>query len=110
MKDVKLFWMPYRLFPYEKMLGEREVKSLLMPDELCHEENSLIARKCQQPEKAGLLVYFSAYLLDGTTHYTLQYEREHNGEKKQNTRYFAHGIHANLAWMPSFVFLRGQVQ
>lgn len=93
MKDVKLFWMPYRLFPYEKMLGEREVMSLLMPDELCHEGNSLLARKCQQPEKAEQLVYFSAYLLDGATHYTLQFEREHNGEKKQNTRYFAHGIH-----------------
>lgn len=93
MRDVKLFWMPYRLFPYEKMLGEREVMSLLVPDELCNEGNCLIACKCQQPEKAELLVYFSAYLLDGDTHYTLQYEREHNGEKKQNTRYFAHGIH-----------------
>lgn len=93
MKDVKLFWMPYKLFPYEKVLGKREVASLLKPEEILEGKNHLLARGCQYPEAAELLVYFSAWLLDGATRYTLQYEREHNGEKKQNTRYFAHGIH-----------------
>lgn len=93
MKDVKLFWMPYKLFPYERVLGKREIMSLLSPDEIIEEEQSLLARGCRNPETAERLVYFSAYLIDGTTHYTIQYEREQNGEKKQNTRYFAHGIH-----------------
>ena len=93
MRDVKLFWMPYKLFPYEKTLGEREAVSLLMPEEISDGGDCLIARGCKHPEKARLLVYFAAYLLDGSTNYTLQYKREYNGEKKQNTRYFAHGIH-----------------
>lgn len=93
MKDVKLFWMPYRLFPYERMLGKREVESMLLPAEVIEDDKYLLARGCQRAYTAEQLVYFSAYLLDGTTHYTLQYERERSGEKKQNTRYFAHGIH-----------------
>lgn len=93
MKDVKLFWMSYKLFPYERILGKREVMSLLMPDEIIEEEKFLLASNCQHPEAAERLVYFSAYLIDGTTRYSFQFERERNGEKKQNTRYFAHGIH-----------------
>ena len=93
MKDVKLFWMPYKLFPYERVLGKREVVSMLLPEEVIEDNQYLLARGCQRPDAAEQLVYFSAYLLDGTTRYTLQYERERNGEKKQNTRYFAHGIH-----------------
>jgi len=81
------------LFPYERVLGKREVLSLLMPDEIIEEKKFLLARGCKHPEAAERLVYFSAYLLNGTTRYTIQFERERNGEKKQNTRYFAHGIH-----------------
>ena len=93
MKDVKLSWMPYKLFPYERVLGKREVIVLLSPDKIIEEGEFLLAHGCRHPEAAKRLVYFSAYLLDGPTHYTTQYEREQNGEKKQNTRYFAHGIH-----------------
>lgn len=93
MKDVKLFWMPYKLFPYERVLGKREAMSLLSPDDIIEEDRFLTARGCRHPEAAERLVYFSSYHIEGTTRHTLQYEREHNGEKKQNTRYFAHGIH-----------------
>ena len=93
MKDVKLFWMPYKLFPYERVLGKREAVALLLPDKIIEEDKFLLVCGCQRPEAAENLVYFSAYCLEEATRYTLQYEREQNGEKKQNTRYFAHGIH-----------------
>ena len=93
MKDVKLFWMPYKLFPYERALGKREVVSLLLPEEIIEEGKKLLARGCQNPDAAEQLVYFSSYILDGKMRFTIQYERERSAEKKQNTRYFAHGIH-----------------
>jgi len=67
--------------------------SLLQPDEITEDGKCLLAAGCKNPEASERLVYFSAYLLDGATRYTSQYVREHNGGKKQNTRYFAHGIH-----------------
>lgn len=85
--------MPYKLFPYERVLGKREVASMLLPEDIIEKETYLLARGCKNPDAAGQLVYFSSYLLDGTTCFTIQYERERSGEKKQNTRYFAHGIH-----------------
>ena len=93
MKDIILFWMTYKLFPYERMLGKREILSLLEPKEIVEQEGHLIARECKHPEQAVNLVYFSAYELDGTLFYTTQKKREDSSEKKQNTRYFAHGIH-----------------
>ena len=93
MKDVKLYWMPYKLFPYEKVLGKREVAALLQPEDISEEGKNLLARGCRHPEAAERLVYFSAAFFDGITLYTHQYERERNNERKQNPRYFAHGIH-----------------
>lgn len=85
--------MSYKLFPYERALGKREIASMLLPEEIIDEGKYIMARGCKNPEAAEQLVYFSSYLLDGTTRFTIQYERERSGEKKQNTRYFAHGIH-----------------
>ncbi|MBQ8968761.1 MAG: hypothetical protein IJ064_03380 [Bacteroidaceae bacterium] len=93
MKDVTLFWQSYRLFPYEKVLGRREVEALLQPIEIVEDRGSLTAKGCRRPELAEDLVYFSAYAIDGVTAYTRQYEREGTTSKKQNTRYFSHGIH-----------------
>lgn len=93
MKDVKLFWQTYKLFPYEKVLGRREVETLLQPERLEEAGGFLLAKNCRRTNLLDDLVYFSSYIVDGHLHYTLQAIREQSHEKKQNTRYFAHGVH-----------------
>ena len=93
MKDVQLFWQKYRLFPYEKILGRREVESLLQPEKIEEGKGFLLAKNCQRTDYIEDLVYFSSYILDGQTYKTLQTIREQDNGQKQNTRYFAHGIH-----------------
>lgn len=93
MKDVKLFWQTYKMFPYEKVLGRREVETLLQPEHIEDAGGFLLAKNCRRTDFLDDLVYFSSYIVDGHLHYTLQAFREQSHEQKQNTRYFAHGIH-----------------
>ncbi len=93
MKDVKLFWQTYKMFPYERVLGRREVETLLQPEEIEDAGGFLLAKNCRSTSLLDDLVYFSSYIVEGHLHYTLQAIREQSHELKQNTRYFAHGIH-----------------
>lgn len=93
MKDVVLYKQIYKLFPYETILAEREIHSLLAPTELVCMDNVLIAKGCMHPEEAINLTFFSFYEIDGEKMPTKQYVREDNKVKRQNTRYYAHGIH-----------------
>ena len=93
MKDVKLFWQKYKLFPYEKVLGRREAEALLQPETIEEGKGFLLAKNCRQTDNIEDLVYFSSYMVDGQVFETLQAKREHNKGVKQNTRYLAHGIH-----------------
>ena len=93
MKDVILYKQSYKLFPYETILAEREVNSLLVPTELICNDGVFIAKGCQYPEEAINLTYFSSYEIDGEISETKQHKREGNKAKRQNTRYYAHGIH-----------------
>lgn len=94
MTDVKLYWQSYKLFPYEKKLGIKEVKSLLKPAIVTFDNNSVMAIGCQSISRIKDLVYFSYYSTDRESLCpTTQFKREQNKGKKQNTRYFSHGIH-----------------
>lgn len=93
MKDVILTKQTYKLFPYEGILAEREIVSLLSPSEIVKEEDRYIARDCQHPDAAKNLTFFSSYEIEGIKCDTIQFQREGNKVKRQNTRYYAHGIH-----------------
>lgn len=93
MKDVILRKQSYKLFPYEEQLAFREAKALLGFSELIDYGIFIKAKDCLYPSNAINLTFFSTYRIDSTWYKTKQFLRENNTIKRQNTRYYAHGIH-----------------
>ncbi len=91
--DVNLYWQAYKLLPYEKMLARKEVQALLKPKSIIEQKDCLVAKDCASPEKAECTTFFISYEYDGIRKETIQHIREGNERKRQNTRYYVHGIH-----------------
>lgn len=93
---VELIRHPYKYFPYELELAEREVKTLLPKASLSQTDRGLRLRGEFDADRASRLVYFAG-VLEGD-HYapTMQSRLERvngNGPNRQSTRYSAHGLH-----------------
>ena len=93
MKDIVLHKQHYKLFPYEEILSRKEIMSLLMPSELVEDGDIIVAKNCNNIDNANKLTFISSYEYDGIVFETKQLKRETNKTKRQNTRYYAHGIH-----------------
>ncbi len=92
MKDVRLIWPNYKLFPYEKQLAIQEASVLLHPKEIIEKKGFIIATDVEECDNASDLVYFHSYEYDGKLFLTKQGRRE-GEQSRQNTRYCSHGIH-----------------
>ncbi|MBV6438453.1 MAG: hypothetical protein EPGJADBJ_00077 [Saprospiraceae bacterium] len=94
-----LYWQPYKHFPYEKLLGIREVQALLSTGEnLLEQKSKLLTSGALTKESAERLVYFSHFQINGQVVETNQFRVEQRGRngvasRKQNTRYASHGLH-----------------
>lgn len=95
--SIRLFWHPYRYFPYERELGLKEVEHLLKPQRIFAQEDCVEIIKIGVDERSlERLVYFSAFQTNGIKHPTYQHliEREDAGDaRRQGTRYSVHGLH-----------------
>lgn len=94
-------WMPYRLFPYERELGLRELEALGV-EVLADEDDGLLL--AGEVERAlGRSTYFESFALpaalDGVPTAQAEVERRHRelrdegGRRRQATRYGPHGMH-----------------
>lgn len=97
-QKLTLYWQPYRMFPYEKKLGLREVKAVLNPETLLMGHDSIRVTTTANPNLAKRLTYFRRATSNGITLTTLQAEIERtalngDGECRQSTRYSVHGLH-----------------
>lgn len=92
---VNLYWHNYKFFPYEKELAIREIKQLLVPDEIRELKSSLEVSIKSGFKDIDKLVFFSHAQVDNTIIETIQhkFERSINNNKRQNTRYSVHGLH-----------------
>ncbi len=93
MNDIILHKQRYKLFAYEKKMAVKEVQSILHPEYIREENDCIKAYGCKRIENASRLVFYSSYENEGTETTTTQAIRESSTRKKQNTRYYAHGIH-----------------
>lgn len=97
MTDLVLEWHPYTYFPYERELAVREVTEVLAPAAVEQFPGGLLARACAAPERAHQLVYVRSSRRAGETPVrTRQHFLETSAarsEKRQPTRYSAHGLH-----------------
>lgn len=100
---LTLHWQKYRLFPYERELGVREVRALLKPSDLVQNE-TLITLRTQSPistlqPSLRRLTYFHSAEAGSKVIPTQQacLERELGQEgriaSRQATRYSVHGLH-----------------
>ena len=93
-----LFFHNYRYFPYEKDLAHREVEVLLQPKELRPNGQGFKVVGDFNEDRLRRLVYFQKYTLENGFFDTLQHKLETSclktgRQKRQSTRYSAHGLH-----------------
>ena len=98
MKEIELHWHPYKYFNYERLLGLREVESILAPSLIEEVMGGLRVKGDFRNEHIKRLVYFSFADVDNKRIPTIQYQLERsqtniNGKKRQTTRYSVHGLH-----------------
>jgi len=98
MKEIELHWHPYKYFNYEKLLGHREIESVLAPSMIEEVMGRLRVKGDFRNELIERLVYFSYADVDKKRIPTIQYQLERsqaniNGKKRQTTRYSVHGLH-----------------
>lgn len=94
---MRLYWHPYKYFPYEKELAFREVEQLtgVKPEFT----NDMLSLPTGTPADSLLkLVYFSYFGQEGNLKATTQRLLESANEsipnsKRQSTRYSSHGLH-----------------
>lgn len=97
--DIKLYWCKYKLLPYEKKLGIREVISLLNPEEIIEREDCLSISGDIPIDKIKRLTYFERAEYEDVTVFTNQflieqsYRESFNSGNRQITRYSVHGLH-----------------
>jgi site-specific DNA-methyltransferase (cytosine-N4-specific) len=94
---AELLWHRYRYYPYERVLGRREIKALLPNVELVESGKGVRLFGNFDPEAAKQLVYFAGAVspvghVDPTTQGLLE-RVNGNGVNRQSTRYSAHGLH-----------------
>jgi site-specific DNA-methyltransferase (cytosine-N4-specific) len=94
MTAIRLDWQPYRLLPYERRLGCREVTACLGAPASA-DETSLHLNGVTDLAALRNLTYFSAaHLADGTILRPKQAILEATARNgRQSTRYSAHGLH-----------------
>lgn len=93
---VELKKHPYKYFPYELELAQREVKTLLPKAAASETSTGLQLRGDVDSEAARRLVYFAGFAEGERYTPTMQSQLERvngNGPKRQSTRYSAHGLH-----------------
>jgi site-specific DNA-methyltransferase (cytosine-N4-specific) len=87
----------YKYYPYEMVLAQREIQSLLAPIDIHEKGGAIYIDKPSNKEMANRLVYFASSITeDNISSQTQQYLLEQvngNGAKRQSTRYSAHGLH-----------------
>ena len=93
---LSLRWQDYRLLPYERDLGLREVKALLAPRDLAEGPHTVELRT-RRPSAAKRLTYFSAFRNGRSGGETVQAALEATAgaarSRRQATRYSVHGLH-----------------
>jgi 16S rRNA G966 N2-methylase RsmD len=98
MNELKAQWQRYKLFPYERELGLKELKAKLNPVHLQEHSHGVDITTSSSLADAKRLTYFEA-VSDGIKEVrTSQAQLEssaQNGDrsKRQATRYSVHGIH-----------------
>jgi SAM-dependent methyltransferase len=96
---AKLLWRQYRYLPYERAFALAEVRSLFGLDDVDEVQDGLIVpTEAVSPEAASRLTYFDKVILaDGTVIVPQQVNLELSSfatqQKRQATRYSAHGLH-----------------
>lgn len=100
--EAKLYWHPYRYFPYEKELAIREIKSILQPSKLIPHDEYIHVVGHFNESTVRRLAYFGrvenhCWSTDTTQAQLEQSFSVSNGReaatKRQVTRYSVHGIH-----------------
>lgn len=103
---IRVKWCSYRLFPYERMLGRKELENFLGA-RVMFDDGSEVSIEVPETEVLGRitrLTYFEhATLPDGSRITTEQYRLEEgyrvlkggtkHAHQRQQTRYSAHGLH-----------------
>lgn len=91
---LKLLWHPYKYYPYEFELAQREIEALLSPRATEKTKAGILLSEPMRTEYAKRLVYFAATGDDQAPTIQAQLERVNgNGPNRQSTRYSAHGLH-----------------
>ena len=93
---MRLTWHPYRYYPYERDLAEREVAALLGLSKMRNFKNGVEVKGVVDSTSAHRLTYFSGALGNAGYTPTVQAQLEEAGrvgKKKQATRYSVHGLH-----------------
>lgn len=96
---IKLKWVKYKLYPYEKDFAIREIVSLLNPKEICESKDVVEISEDVDIDKIKMLTYFEYAVYQFGIIYTNQYIMENSFREKfksgnrQVTRYSVHGIH-----------------
>ncbi|PWE18082.1 RNA methylase [Marinicauda salina] len=92
---MKINWGKYKHFPYEKRFAIDELRSIVEPEKIVEDEQSVLIEG-GRTERCHDLTYFSEF---GTGN-QFQPTRQHlieisagNGGKRQSTRYSVHGLH-----------------
>jgi 16S rRNA G966 N2-methylase RsmD len=92
---MKLYFHPYKYYPYERQLALREVESLLGPG-LKEVTNGVEVTTTSELKDANRLVYFSKIHRGRIITETIQARLERAGsvaKSRQATRYSVHGLH-----------------
>jgi len=93
---TELIRHPYKYFPYELELAEREVRTLLPKASISESPNGLKLCGGYDEGVANRLVYFAGASVGDQYAPTMQSRLERangNGGNRQSTRYSAHGLH-----------------
>ena len=90
---------PYRYFPYERDLAEREVQRLAPHCRIIRSASGLTLIGKPSLKELRKLTYFASIVADGKLTWTIQHELETSSAKasattgRQATRYSAHALH-----------------
>lgn len=98
MKHVLLKWRRHRYFPYERDFARLEVERLFGVEPLEDPDGLRVPVDMVSPDRLKRLTYFAhAIEPNGDLHVPLQRRVEAtataNGDRRQSTRYSAHGLH-----------------
>jgi hypothetical protein len=94
---MQLTWHPYKYYPYERDLAQREIQALLAPSSIKEIDQGVHVERPADPDLAQRLVYFSGFSEGAVnpkhTQQSLLERVNGNGVNRQSTRYSAHGLH-----------------